>query len=171
MRAIRKTKGYCPCCKKNTAFVAEDYWLRDYYKCQKCGSIPRNRALSHVISKIYPNIGDLKIHESSPSRSTLERRSAECREYTYSYFYEDMPLGKKLENSNASNQNLEKMTFADNSFDVFITEDVMEHIYDPVKALREIYRVLKHGGGISLQCLSIVSKKQDHALHLIGMDG
>jgi SAM-dependent methyltransferase len=45
-----------------------------------------------------------------------------------------------------SNQNLEKLTFADNSFDIVITSDVMEHVRLDDRAHREIRRVLKSGG-------------------------
>lgn len=41
---------------------------------------------------------------------------------------------------------LQDIPFTDNSFDVVISEDVMEHIEDYNKALDEIYRVLRPGG-------------------------
>lgn len=47
---------------------------------------------------------------------------------------------------NCTNQNLECMTFEDEIFDIFITQDVFEHIARPQKAYREIARVLKKGG-------------------------
>ncbi len=37
--------------------------------------------------------------------------------------------------------------FGDNTFDIIISEDVLEHVKDYEKAIREIYRVLKSGGG------------------------
>jgi len=40
----------------------------------------------------------------------------------------------------------EGLTFADATFDLIITQDVMEHVLDPAAALREIARVLKPGG-------------------------
>lgn len=43
-------------------------------------------------------------------------------------------------------ENLEKLTFPDNSFDLFISQDVMEHVFDPEAAFKEIARVLKPGG-------------------------
>lgn len=43
-------------------------------------------------------------------------------------------------------QNLEQLTFADSSFDLFITQDVMEHVLHPMSAFKEIVRVLKPGG-------------------------
>ena len=54
-----------------------------------------------------------------------------------------------------TNQNLEKLTYEDESFDVVITQDVFEHINEPFQAFKEIARVLKPGGGISLRCLLI----------------
>ena len=43
-------------------------------------------------------------------------------------------------------ENLENLTFSDNTFDIFITQDVFEHIFDPITASKEIMRVLKPGG-------------------------
>ena len=38
------------------------------------------------------------------------------------------------------------MTFQNESFDLFITQDVFEHVMEPNKAFKEIERVLKPGG-------------------------
>ena len=38
------------------------------------------------------------------------------------------------------------MPFADNSLDAVICESVLEHVEDPIRAARELYRVLKPGG-------------------------
>ena len=43
-------------------------------------------------------------------------------------------------------ENLERLSFADNSFDLVITADVLEHVGDLKAALFEIARVLKPGG-------------------------
>jgi 2-polyprenyl-3-methyl-5-hydroxy-6-metoxy-1,4-benzoquinol methylase len=40
----------------------------------------------------------------------------------------------------------EKMTFADESFDVICCSEVLEHVMDPAVVLREIHRVLKRDG-------------------------
>lgn len=44
------------------------------------------------------------------------------------------------------NEDLENQTFDDLSFDLVVSLDVMEHVFDPAKAYQEIYRTLKHGG-------------------------
>ena len=81
------------------------------------------------------------MHESSPSTPYLSKMS---RRYSYSFFYEDTPLGgRKFDNPC---QNLEALTFADGSFDLFVTQDVLEHVFRPDIALAEISRALRPGG-------------------------
>lgn len=142
---IRMTKGYCPCCLQKTEFAAEEYWLRGYYRCVNCGSIPRQRALRKILNNIRPNYRMLTIHECSPSKGVAKQLSDECNNYSYSYFYEEKELGQKL-GTHVYNENLEKLTFKDNSFDIFISQDVMEHVANPYDAFKEIARVLKVGG-------------------------
>lgn len=144
-KIIRAVIGYCYCCKRKTMFISNDYWLRDYYRCIRCQSIPRQRALMKVLQNESPDYQKLRIHESSPSGATFERLKSECKQYTYSYFYKNKQLGCAI-SKNGTNQNLEKLTFGNETFDIFITQDVMEHVNDPIKAFAEISRVLKPGG-------------------------
>lgn len=145
MKIAKVTWGICPCCKKKTVFIATDYWLRDYYRCLWCGSIPRQRAVMNVIKDKFPEYRELKMHESSPSGASFRQLRKECKNYSFSYYYDNIRLGKIMENG-ASNQNLENLTFENNSFDIFITQDVMEHVNNPEKAFAEISRVLRMGG-------------------------
>ena len=41
---------------------------------------------------------------------------------------------------------MERLTFSSETFDIFITQDVFEHIFNPEVAAKEIMRVLKKGG-------------------------
>ncbi len=43
-------------------------------------------------------------------------------------------------------ENIEDLTFADESIDIFVTQDVLEHVFHPDRAIAEIHRVLKPGG-------------------------
>ena len=43
-------------------------------------------------------------------------------------------------------ENLEALTFPDESFDLIIPQDVFEHVLRPAKAFAEIARTLKPGG-------------------------
>ena len=140
--------GYCPICEKVVTFYSSSkQWFRDHLFCSKCGSIPRERALMKVIKDFYPNFTVLDIHESSPGArgASLKLRKL-CKNYTASQYYTHIPFGHVHPKSGYRSENLEQLTFPDNSFDLLITQDVMEHILDPEKAFKEIARVLKPGG-------------------------
>ncbi len=143
---VLRNEGYCYCCDKKVFFSSKDEWLRDNYACENCGSIPRERALTYCIETFFPNWKDLTIHESSPiNRGASLKLKNNVAQYSASHYFKDHPLGESHE-SGFINQDLEKMTFVAESFDLFITQDVMEHIFNPAKAFSEIARILKPGG-------------------------
>lgn len=50
----------------------------------------------------------------------------------------------------------EALPFADNSVDLIVTQEVLEHVPDPFQAMREIHRVLKPGGSAYVQLPFII---------------
>lgn len=136
--------GYCPICKQEVRFVANGDWYRDHLICSDCKSLPRHRSFYHILKILFPNYLELMIHESSPIDYIAKKMFHHCRGYTSSHYWPDVPLGS--EKWGHFCQDLENLTFPDESFDLFITMDVMEHILDPSKAFREIARVLKPSG-------------------------
>jgi SAM-dependent methyltransferase len=138
-------KGYCPCCDRSVVFVSYNNWLRDYFICTNCKSIPRERALMLMIEKHYPNWKNLKIHETSPvNRGASLKLKRTCDFYSTSQYYPNEIQG--IEINGFRNENLENLTFPEQSFDIIVSQDVMEHIYNPDKAFREIARTLRPGG-------------------------
>ncbi len=140
-----KQSGYCPCCEKDVSFKAKDSWLRDNFICSSCHSIPRERALMVTIEKYLPNWKELKIHESSPGdKGASIRLKNQCVNYLASQYYPDVKFGEIV--GEFRNEDLENQTFDDEIFDLVVTQDVFEHIYEPAKAFKEIARTLKKGG-------------------------
>jgi SAM-dependent methyltransferase len=92
--------------------------------------------LSGLAGNDYPRI--------LPGRSKLKLYQKKCKNYSLSYFFHDTPTGSYYDGARC--ENLEKMTFESNTFDIFITQDVFEHVNHPNVAFREIERVLKPGG-------------------------
>lgn len=137
----QKNIGYCHCCRQDTVFTIYGDWLRDTYVCDKCGSIPRQRALQYILDKYFTDWTSLNIHESSPSNALISQL---CSNYSSSQYLEGVTLG--LNRDGMRCENLEKLTFADETFDLVITQDVMEHVHTPQAALSSIMRVIKRGG-------------------------
>jgi SAM-dependent methyltransferase len=128
-------------------FTANNSWFRDHYLCERCGSIPRERALMHVIQTRYPNWRDLTIHESSPvNRGASVKLAQQCRSYTASQYDPQLGFGNTYPIAGYRSENLEKQTFSDEAFDIVVTQDVFEHIFDPRAAFIEIARTLRPGG-------------------------
>ena len=137
--------GFCPICERNTYFSSKNTWLRDYFICNNCGSIPRQRALMLTIKKYYPNWKNLYFHESSPTECSLTNKfKNECKNYTGTQYYSKEIFGNII--NGYRNEDLENQTFKNEIFDIVITQDVFEHIYNPNKAFSEIERTLKKGG-------------------------
>jgi len=139
--AFTGNAGFCSICASQTTFEVRGVWLRDQYVCRNCGSIPRQRALAKILNDIRPNWRAEAIHESSPS---LRFYAEQCARYSYSFYFPDVPLGSYKDGHRS--ENLEALTFPDSSFDIFITQDVLEHVFRPDRALAEIMRVLRDGG-------------------------
>jgi SAM-dependent methyltransferase len=100
-----------------------------------------------VLRHYYPKYKSLKIHESSPcNRGVSPKLARECKRYSLSHFFPGITLGEKHPERNELCESLEALTFTSNSVDLFITQDVLEHVLDPAAAFREIARVLKPGG-------------------------
>ena len=138
------SRGCCSICDSEAVFSQTGWWLRDHYVCLRCGSIPRQRALIKVLNDHFPGWRELRIHESSPGGASSDKIRRECRDYVASQFFAQVPRGQA--EGGQRSEDLEALTFPDESFDLVITQDVFEHILRPEKAFAEIARTLKPGG-------------------------
>jgi SAM-dependent methyltransferase len=151
-------KGFCPICSAPARFRSDSPWLRDFFQCATCGSIPRERALMTVIEMMYPQWRSLAIHESSPvERGASLRLKRQCPGYTASFYDPAVPLGTNHPRHDYRCENLENLTFPEASLDLVLTQDVFEHIFHPDRAIMEIERVLRPGGAY-LMTVPIVMK-------------
>jgi hypothetical protein len=140
-------RGLCPICRRETTFRAEHEWFRDSLFCLSCegGSIPRERALMLTIDNLAPDWRTMQIHESSPCHrglSLMLRR--DCATYLATHFFAGVPLG--TEHNGFRCEDLERQTFSDETFDLVVTQDVMEHVFEPEAVYREVWRTLRPGG-------------------------
>jgi SAM-dependent methyltransferase len=137
--------GFCPTCDAPSRFVSRHPYYRSHYRCERCHSVPRERALMLCLERFFPRFRELVVHESSPSpRGASVKLAAQCKRYVASQFFPDVPAGAEQDGIRC--ENLERLGFGDAEIDVHVTQDVMEHILDPDAAFREIARTLRPGG-------------------------
>ncbi|MEJ0002798.1 MAG: methyltransferase domain-containing protein [Pararobbsia sp.] len=136
-----RNAGFCHCCRSDTEFVAYSAWLRDSYVCGRCMSSPRQRHIQCILDTFFPGWENKVIHESSPASTAL---SQYCSNYSSSQYLPDVKPGSVV--NGVRSENLEALTFENDSIDIFITQDVLEHVFHPDRAIQEVMRVLKSGG-------------------------
>jgi GT2 family glycosyltransferase/glycosyltransferase involved in cell wall biosynthesis len=144
---VLRHAGWCPICEQATTFSATERWLRDHYLCERCHSLPRERALMVALQTRFPDWRRLRIHESPPELRGLSAKLArECPGYVASQYDPATPFGTLEPGGRWRSEDLERQSFDSGSFDVVITQDVFEHIFDTDAAFREVQRTLRPGG-------------------------
>jgi len=138
-------EGTCPVCNSSAGFESHDNWFRDHLLCRSCGSIPRERIFTWALETFQPQWREMQIHESSPSeRAVSQRLARDCEGYISSQYFPDVPRGEIRDDMRS--EDLEALTFEDQSLHLHLHLDVMEHVNRPDKVLREMCRTLRPGG-------------------------
>ena len=114
-------------------------------RCPVCGSLERHRHLAIHLFSIYPFLQGKKILHFAPEtiiKNILKDSGAE-------YFDCDIDPKRATYQVDITNIRIRSDKFdpdASNVFDYIICIHVLEHIVEDVKAMSELYRVLKPGG-------------------------
>lgn len=103
--------------------------------------------MAYSLHSLYPQafLREARIHEAAPANRGLSRWLREhCKNYLPSGYFPDHSFGSFV--GPLRNEDLEKQTFADGAFDLVVHLDVLEHLFEPFVALREMSRTLRPGG-------------------------
>jgi len=155
--ALGFTVGFCSVCGKFALIRAWQDDFRETGFCSNCGSSNRNRQIAYTLCK---SVVERRSHfESVAKMSKLSQMSIYNTEasgplhaylsqipgYVCSeYFGSEYAAGEMV--GGIRHEDLTKLSFPDNSLDVVISSDVLEHVSLPYRAHNEILRVLKVGG-------------------------
>jgi SAM-dependent methyltransferase len=125
-----------------------------------------------AIEMFCPEWRTLTVHESSPGRrGASQRLRGECPGYSESFYDPAIPLGTTHPERGYRCENLEKLTFSNQSFDLVLTQDVFEHIFHPDLAIKEIERVLRPGGAYIMTVPIVMKSNPSERRASIEVDG
>jgi len=134
--------GTCNMCGKDVEFLLHDCSLRENWTCPNCRSYNRQRQIALIAEHRISS--DTRVYNTEASRSLHEWLKGITKNYTCSEYF-----GPEYKSGDLVNgvlcQDLTNLSFPDNSFDVVISSDVLEHIPDWHLSCREIHRVLVTG--------------------------
>jgi len=146
--------GTCPVCGQDSAFTGFTDNVRESGTCASCGSFNRQRQMAEIIrrriglgaaSTLHGASGLAVYNTETTGALHVALSGALGDSYTCSeYFGEGFLPGQDVDGRR--HENLQGLSFADASFDLVLSSDVLEHMPDPYLAHSEIFRVLRPGG-------------------------
>jgi len=154
---VQPEEGNCAVCGTWGRYEQAHKSIREGFPCPKCGASLRYRHQAAVIVDEFsrhgsasfaalvgePEFAALAIYEPGiigPFRKYLRRLAG----YSSSYYWDRVRPGRKHKGTRC--EDLQALTFADDSFDLAISSDIFGHIREPFRAFEELRRVLKPGG-------------------------
>jgi len=159
--------GYCKVCDKSTVFQVDKLygsqetewgWLpnwRERLNCEHCQLINRQRAILHVIkfaisARQTTPVSLYAMEQITPLFQWLNSYSKDVICTGSEYLGENIKSGTIIDGivQGMRHENVESLSFDDQSFDIIVSNDVLEHVNSPAQALSEIHRVLKTDGEV-----------------------
>lgn len=134
-------RHYCPVCRSHVrVFRAHGTERRSDARCPVCGSLERLRFMWLFLDqrKDLFEAQHIKLLHFAPERVFQDR-------------YRQMPaveyVSADIDPSRAMVQmDITDIQYPDNTFDIIHCSHVLEHVPDDIQAMRQLCRVLKHGG-------------------------
>lgn len=170
IETLKSKKGQCNVCGLSTRFFYQTLeTCRESLICEYCKTTSRYRSITRGVLTAINELTRIQSDSVSSLPSDGKQNLTIYDTQTPFYFsacayplpdllskinwitiklstyLPQKPLGSLI-HENVQNQNLESLTYPNDSFDIIITSDVMEHIRLDEQAHQEIYRVLKPGG-------------------------
>jgi SAM-dependent methyltransferase len=149
-------EGYCSFCEKRTKFVTSDMYgftdrngkffpnWREHQSCE-CGFTNRLRAVWSLLKQEFPPEAHRSVYISEQVTPFFAKVQTAYADVTGSeYVSPDARPG--ADHGGIRHEDIQTLSFANSSFDLLVSLDVLEHVPSPDVALEEFFRVLKPGG-------------------------
>lgn len=111
--------------------------------CPACGSLARHRFLLHYLNISGSLVPNTHILDFSPAEGFKKKLKSEIQLIYKTSNYKSVSEDFDFDITNILHN--------DNGFDTVICFHVLEHIPDDIKAMKELFRILKPGGKVLIQ--------------------
>ena len=146
-------KGYCEVCRKTSLFRVDGSWSgadgginwREHLVCIKCGFNSRERLMLRTVQKIAQEFERPRIYINEQLSGVYHYL---CQRYTDAvgseYVSASCESGQTIDG--VLHEDAMRLSFAGDSFDLYLSQDVFEHVADYRKIYTEAYRVIRGKG-------------------------
>lgn len=153
-------RRFCLCCNETTPMRMDDavslvhadgtrtHNWRESLVCTRCGMNNRQRLVAKLVQQdalrfIRPSI--YLMEQVTPIFEWV-RELPGAKVYGSEYLGYGYTGGQRIDG--VRHEDVMNLSYPDESFDLIVSNDVLEHIPDPARALHECFRVLKPGGSV-----------------------
>lgn len=155
-----RLRRFCLCCNETTSMLV-DYassWAgpdgsrtpnwRERLSCSRCGMNNRQRLVAKLVQQSAPACAHATVYLMERVTPIFEwvSRLPGLEVHGSEYLGHEYRGGQHVRG--VRHEDVMNLSYPDASFDLIVSNDVMEHIPDPERALRECFRVLKPGGTV-----------------------
>jgi SAM-dependent methyltransferase len=145
-------EGTCPVCGERAAFLRFNANLRESGCCSVCGANNRKRQVAFILRQFcgLPHSGplafrsDYVIYNTETSGAFHQQLAQHASYFSSEYFGPQFQPGSLV--NGVRHEDLQNLSFENNSIELVLSSDVLEHMPDPYRAHAEIHRALMVGG-------------------------
>jgi SAM-dependent methyltransferase len=113
-------------------------------RCVRCTAAEIHLALGRALQELVPDVSSLDACEFSARGPLVEHLRRRARSVAVSEYFADVEPGRSRDGVRC--EDMQRLTYADSSFDLITHTEVLEHVPDDARALAELHRVLRRGG-------------------------
>jgi len=143
LRHLQKSRvRTCRACLRSSLFLQFSAH-EEFCFCARCGANLRYELMAAAIRDLPPlsQLDVLELDPNSPIRWLL----GNARTHIRTYYRAEHERGA-VRPDGASMEDITRLTLPNESVDLIVSSDVLEHVPDALAAFRESYRVLRPGG-------------------------
>jgi SAM-dependent methyltransferase len=132
----------CPVCdgRLQIRLVRDEIGIR----CLACAATPITQSIVGVIRTEVPALASASVYELSSRGALVDWLTGRCASLTISEYLPGVEPGASSDGVRC--EDVQRLTFADDSFDLCTSTEVFEHVLDDHAGFAEVRRVLKPGG-------------------------
>jgi SAM-dependent methyltransferase len=159
------------------AWLGDNVNLREGLVCPACGLGNRLRLLFKAVEEYAGSAGELRKKRAYVAErvTTFYQRLADRIEDVMGSEYLDpgCPSGesRRVALMSVRHEDLCRLSFPDESFDLVIHADVLEHVPDFRRAFAELFRVTRRGGGMFFSVPFLHDRPEDEVRATVQEDG
>ena len=142
-REFATTYSYCPVCAAKRIIVRLHH-NEIAVRCLTCRATAVTMSLIAVLRQLVPDLATKEVYELSSRGPLVAFLEKNCKELTCSEYFDGVAPGDS--HNGILCQDVQQLTFPDNSFDICTSTEVFEHVPNDLAGFAEIRRVLRPGG-------------------------